>query len=1291
MGFSQDYSHVPDWVEKPEGYQTGAMVKYEGNVFIANFWASKPGEGDPNENGWRLHDELYDVTSSPADAPTRIIGYIPTWRKKEGFDYANAQMYRNITHGIISFLMFSETNLGEFEPKSVDDVNAIITDVVLTGQECGTYISIALGGAVDYGFLYLMERIGSNPGDPVLQKAVKNVVDFVEKYGLDGVDLDLECWWDKNNDANKDQGGRLKSDGAHPAGKGLTEFAKQLKQAMPDKIISAALFATSWYGNCYDPELVEYVDWLGIMTYDLTGSWNQSPVGPQTALLKIREQEAYAEEQQGEWPGNRKSSANATDPMSDNPILSVEDSLWYWTNPFFTNWQGKGQNLPRNKIAAGVPIYGYDFAYGKDPDDLSGQIAPGYKVIRYKDLLSQFPDAPTAANANIKVPGNTPRPPFVSAAGTYPYAHNIYFETPKTATDKLNFLKSVGAQGVIIWELSNDVWEGNKRDVQAGGTSVIQALDVWEGNKRDVQAGGTSVIQALYQNSGNPATRPVLPSKIKRPDLGDGTSVGDDNFGEGDRYDTGVSPDIALNNGNVVVEVHKSQNYDTLHYHVGKVEGDKINWGGSIKYDDGVEPSVAIADDGLVVEVHKSQSHDTLWYHVGKVEGDKINWGGSIKYDDGVEPSVAITNDGLVVEVHKSQSHDTLWYHVGKVEGDKINWGGSIKYDDGAQPSVAITNDGLVVEVHKSGDFNTLYYHVGRVEGDKINWGGSIKYDDGAQPSVAITNDGLVVEVHTQNNVNLQYSGTGQVNDNTITWRNDKSQNYSKGRVAKVACNGQLAVEAHEERSDKLLCSVLTLPAFRSNWIKLHGENSYCYCACNSATDNKQRHASSKTMNVKEGAPYLYAVLTKDDDSIDFPTGAILTIEGPDGTKYNRDIEEENQLVMMSGSSVRCLIVKDPKAGDWKMTMTVPEGVGFHCECNTVPSKDVYDTITETLNSPKVNTGLQPRNPVAAVLAVVGFIGIAIAMLIKPTEASESQPQPMFGLVRAGTGASVEVSESLYGDAAGMGVSSNASVLAESSRTAEQRENTRTVVRFTTWNMQGGRNLPYLNQVVQRSPAQPNDNLIQILALQETGNLSDSTNFINERPLLDPITGETLGNVSNRVMNDNFMEFLYWENNWAQGGMAVASNIHRGNAGILPAVNVNDFIPRNTRNLPWATVNIPSNNQNTRLTIYTIHAPPVFGNVTVAHVRQWVTAQINQITQREGNNRWILLGDFNLTPEQLGNIPGVHVVHGDRATHQSGNILDYAVTNVQGLIPAPQDNVPGASDHYPAVFEWEQP
>ena len=47
--------------------------------------------------------------------------------------------------------------------------------------------------------------------------------------------------------------------------------------------------------------------------------------------------------------------------MDDNPIFSVENSLWYWSNPFFVNWQGAGQKVARNKLVAGVPLYGYDF------------------------------------------------------------------------------------------------------------------------------------------------------------------------------------------------------------------------------------------------------------------------------------------------------------------------------------------------------------------------------------------------------------------------------------------------------------------------------------------------------------------------------------------------------------------------------------------------------------------------------------------------------------------------------------------------------------------------------------------------------------------------------------------------------------------------------------------------------------------------------------------------------------------------------------------------------------------
>lgn len=461
MGYSTDYPLVPDWVAKSQGYQTGARVKYKGNVFEAVFWGSEPGAEDADHNGFRLYDELYDQTPHTPTTRPKIIGYLPTWEK--GFNFSNDMVYQNITHGVIAFLMLRDDYSGEFDPTTLNDVNALIAQVVPAGHRNGARILVSLGGATDYGFLHLMERIGQNPADPLLAQVIQRVATYVMANDLDGVDLDLECWWDANGDPNKDQGGRPASQRPHPAGRGLTIVAQQLKQALPEKIISATTFATSWYGNNYDASLIHYVDWLAVMTYDLTGSWNGTPVGPHTALLKIRNQAAYAAEQQGEWPDPN----NQHKGPINNPILSVEDSLWYWSNPFFVDWLGPGQNIPRNKLAAGVPLYGYDFAYAKDPDKQSGQIPPGYQVVWYSDIVQRFPETTSVIPANKKVSGNTHRPSFVAAPGNYNFLDNIYFESIPTAVSKLDFLSSVGAQGVIVWALPYDIWEPNKSITEA--------------------------------------------------------------------------------------------------------------------------------------------------------------------------------------------------------------------------------------------------------------------------------------------------------------------------------------------------------------------------------------------------------------------------------------------------------------------------------------------------------------------------------------------------------------------------------------------------------------------------------------------------------------------------------------------------------------------------------------------------------------------------------------------------------------------------------------------------------
>ncbi|MEU1693009.1 glycoside hydrolase family 18 protein [Streptomyces hirsutus] len=825
MSLSSDYPDVPKWEENPSGYQTGAVAKYKGNIFRAAFWASEPGVGDPNKNGWRFFDELYDQTPHKPTERANIIAYIPTWRKKEGFDYGKGEMYRYITHGIIAFLTFSDKDSGAFDPASVREIGTILPDVLIAANTYRTKIMVALGGANDYAFLDLMTAIGNDPASPKLDQTVRNVVDYVTHNGLDGVDLDLECWWGRPGD--QDQGGRMKSDGPHPAGRGLTLFARKLKEAMPDKIVSAAVFGTSWYGNNYDPEMAEHLDWLGVMTYDLTGSWDKSPVGPHSALHKIRGKdtakireadvylESYLREQQGGWPGARAgagSDAPGGDAVENNPILSVEDCLWYWTNPLFMNWQGKGQGVDRGKIAAGVPIYGYDFAAAKEPDDLTGEVPPGYKVLRYKEILDEFPDAFEAEDANIKVDGSTPRPELTEPLppGEYPYAHNIYFETPDTAVSKLKFLKGVGAKGVIIWELSNDVWEDGK-----------------------------SIIKALYLASGNevPESSPI------------------------------TDPPIPVAN---------SYLWDSIGF-LGHTTG-------ALQFqDDGTK------DNGM------RQFSARLWNIPDDADWKSVaqNCPAVVKRQYFNRPTRIVDKGAL-----------GLWGEFDVLDNDDVpNWFWGHMEEMGGAP-----------------DGYTRY--ASRL------WGLSLSDD---WQEAAKQTPALIAGQYFDEPTEIEDKGVGGL------WGLfDVSNELSPVPAFTVQARGE---------NDCMYCQVDTLPAKDLDGL-----------------GNVERFNLTNTMAIGEDAPFLYSVITKGDGSVDFPEGVVMTLADPDGNSFDKDVEEDGKLVKMSGDSVRYLIVKDPQAGDWTMSMSVTRDAEFRCECNTVPSANVYDTLLETRRMLDAAQGLAPRD-----------------------------------------------------------------------------------------------------------------------------------------------------------------------------------------------------------------------------------------------------------------------------------------------------------------------------------------
>ncbi|WP_422358916.1 glycoside hydrolase family 19 protein [Reichenbachiella sp.] len=382
----------------------------------------------------------------------KIIGYLPTWI--DTYDIKNDYRPESVTHMNISFLMFQQNNNNynsadfasiAFDPVQMHKVDSVLTDcnVLSKSQAAGTKVSVALGGATDYAFLWLMEKYYND--DAKMEEIATLIADYIASRGIDGIDLDMECFWaDAAITGTTDQGGRVRGSnfgdpdqGPSNSGTGLRILTQKLRAKIPNKLITAAVFATSWYGNNYDDTMAQSLDWLALMTYDFTGSWNDSPEGPHSTLYDL--------------PLNTYPKQNA-----NNPIYSADYALKYWMGLAPATWNHDGGfDVTADKLVLGVPLYGYDFSRSK-PNGGNGAM-----YIPYKDILAEFPNAATSYDAN------DPNALNGHADGN---GRNIYYDTPKQAAEKLIYSKDQGHQGVIVWELTQDV------DYSHAG-SIMRALN----------------------------------------------------------------------------------------------------------------------------------------------------------------------------------------------------------------------------------------------------------------------------------------------------------------------------------------------------------------------------------------------------------------------------------------------------------------------------------------------------------------------------------------------------------------------------------------------------------------------------------------------------------------------------------------------------------------------------------------------------------------------------------------------------------------------------------------------
>jgi hypothetical protein len=259
-------------------------------------------------------------------------------------------------------------------------------------------------------------------------------------------------------------------------------------------------------------------------------------------------------------------------------------------------------------------------------------------------------------------------------------------------------------------------------------------------------------------------------------------------FGDPSKYGDGDQISAALHSSGLVLEFHKGDVSDGIHYRVGMINanGKGVSWGPSRAANlAGYWPTVALNKEGYVVLVRslsESRAGSELFYRIGKINpsGDiyqMIEWKtDTLHWDGGFHSSIAINDNGVIVGVHESNStsNNNLHYRVGHlvqrggsffIEWDSGHYG--IRYDSGQNPHIALNNHNEVIELHQVTNETLLHYRRGTVKlgdtGAAIDFGTSQRYDRMAwHPAVALLDNGLALAVHIDNDVTGWSLRTGE-------------------------------------------------------------------------------------------------------------------------------------------------------------------------------------------------------------------------------------------------------------------------------------------------------------------------------------------------------------------------------------------------------------------------------------------------------------------------------------------------------------------------------------------------
>ena len=344
------------------------------------------------------------TTKSNAVSGKIIAGYYASWAAYSGYTPSDIPA-SNLTHILYAFANVSSSNKITLGDPEVDEKNfAELRALKTKYSSLKTLISV--GGWEWSG------RFSNVASTAAKRETFANsVVDFVVKYGFDGVDIDWEF---------PVSGG--KADNAYRAAdKGnftlLMKLLREKLDAQGNKdgkkyLVSIAGGSGKEYvGNVQLKSIAQYLDFGLVMAYDIHG---------------------YSDK----YTDHNAPLYGSTDP-SPQFVWSVDQAVQAWL----------GAGFPKAKLTVGVPFYGHRYSNVKGGGTGIYKTYSGYKSLDYDDIVSGY----LSDKSYTRYYGTAGRTPWLFNGSTF-----ITYEDAASLSEKAAYIKNQGLAGAGIWELSQN-------------------------------------------------------------------------------------------------------------------------------------------------------------------------------------------------------------------------------------------------------------------------------------------------------------------------------------------------------------------------------------------------------------------------------------------------------------------------------------------------------------------------------------------------------------------------------------------------------------------------------------------------------------------------------------------------------------------------------------------------------------------------------------------------------------------------------------------------------------------